>query len=90
MEDIGNHENVVSIANTIMEIFQKPWSIGNYEYFISTSIGIAIFPDNGGSGQDLLKNADQPCIRQRIRKNNFMIYDNAMHINSIYRFETEK
>lgn len=46
------------IAEKIMKLFKKPFTINDHELFITTSLGISIYPDNGKDAATLLKNAD--------------------------------
>jgi diguanylate cyclase (GGDEF)-like protein/PAS domain S-box-containing protein len=56
LEDI----NIIGrIANNIIEKLKEQFNLGREIVFISASIGITVFPDDGGSVTTLLKNADQ-------------------------------
>ena len=55
---IGRAEDAAMIANKIIEVVQQPLTIGSSELFITTSIGIALFPDDGEDVETLIKNAD--------------------------------
>ena len=55
---IGRAEDAAMIANKIIEVVQQPLTIGSSELFITTSIGIALFPDDGEDVETLMKNAD--------------------------------
>ncbi len=42
----------------ILELFEKPIHVAEYEFKIYINIGISVFPEDGKSSEDLLKNAD--------------------------------
>ncbi|MFD1361525.1 putative bifunctional diguanylate cyclase/phosphodiesterase [Lentibacillus salinarum] len=49
---------VASFAEQLMDAFEKPIKIDDYEMFTSISIGISVYPENGKSANDLIKHAD--------------------------------
>lgn len=58
---IEDAHNAYDIKKTIEQIFKKfsqPEALSFGEYFVSLSIGIASFPEDGQDGTELLKNAD--------------------------------
>jgi diguanylate cyclase (GGDEF)-like protein len=46
------------VAARIIEAFTQPFEIYGQEHFITTSIGITLFPDDGRDSATLLRNAD--------------------------------
>jgi two-component system, cell cycle response regulator len=61
-QSIGNIER---IAGNLLKVIEQPVEIGNLEVVIKTSIGIAVFPDNGISGEQLIRNADTAMYRAK-------------------------
>jgi len=58
LPDIPSKESVASVAEKILKAVRQPFSINNHELYLSTSLGIAIYPDTGTSGEALLRSAD--------------------------------
>lgn len=56
--DIEDKSKIREFTNKIFEIFRYPWIIDGYEIFLTVSIGITVFPDDGREAEILLKNAD--------------------------------
>jgi diguanylate cyclase (GGDEF)-like protein len=56
--DIHGEEDVVKVASKLVDVLARPFSLLGREYFIGSSIGVSIFPDNGERSEDLVKNAD--------------------------------
>ena len=46
------------VAQKILEAFQKPFVFDGQEVYITTSIGIAIYPEDGEDIDTLTKHAD--------------------------------
>lgn len=58
LNNLINSEEAIIIANNILEDFKHPYFIRDYELYLSTSIGISIYPEGGLDTQTMLKNAD--------------------------------
>jgi diguanylate cyclase (GGDEF)-like protein/PAS domain S-box-containing protein len=56
--DLKEREDVIQVAQKIVESFRKPFLIGTHQLTVTTSIGIAIYPNDGTDEGILLKNAD--------------------------------
>ncbi len=46
------------VAEKILEAIRHPFSLDGREFFLTTSIGISLFPDDGSDTETLIKNAD--------------------------------
>ncbi len=55
---IERNEDAAIVAERIRINLAQPLTFGEHELTTTTSIGIAIYPDDGGTAEDLLKNAD--------------------------------
>ena len=53
------------IADAILRVLREPFAIGNARIHLSASIGIAQFPEDGDSSEDLLKKADTAMYRAK-------------------------
>jgi diguanylate cyclase (GGDEF)-like protein/PAS domain S-box-containing protein len=58
LANLKSLEAASQIADKILNTFKKPFRLSNHEVFITTSIGISLFPDDGRDVDTLLKNAD--------------------------------
>ncbi len=56
--DVINIEKVALVAQKVLKTFSEPIVIDGQELFITLSIGISIYPNDGEDPQSLLKNAD--------------------------------
>jgi diguanylate cyclase (GGDEF)-like protein/PAS domain S-box-containing protein len=53
----ANISDVTSVARKILQSVAQPLSVDDHEFNITTSIGIAFYPQDGGDAESLLKNA---------------------------------
>ena len=74
----------------MMACFDDPFLIEGDEVFITTSIGISTYPNDGDDPNDLVQNADTAMFNVKLNgKNNFMMYDPWMTENVHNRLQIE-
>lgn len=56
-------ESVRSLCHFILERFKKPWKLKKGDVFCGTSIGIACYPEDGSSAEELLQIADRAMYK---------------------------
>lgn len=82
-----NREKAIELAESILEGFNAPFLIDNYELNTTTSIGVSIFPYDGEDSIVLMKNADAALYRAKEQgKNIVKIYHSGMNINTYKSF----
>jgi diguanylate cyclase (GGDEF)-like protein/PAS domain S-box-containing protein len=59
LEDIDTTDEVYRIAKKIESTFLLPFQLQNNEFFLTSSIGISLYPDHGCDASTLMKHADQ-------------------------------
>jgi len=78
------------LAGTLVNAFRIPWKLMGYEFHITASVGVTIFPDHGQDEQTLLKNADSAMYKAKEQgKNNYQFYTESMNAKIIERLEME-
>jgi diguanylate cyclase (GGDEF)-like protein/PAS domain S-box-containing protein len=58
LPQIARIDDVTKFAQRILGAFQEPFVFGSHRLQITTSVGIAIYPEDGTNIENLLKNAD--------------------------------
>ncbi|MBI5848664.1 MAG: GGDEF domain-containing protein [Nitrospirae bacterium] len=58
LHDMEGMEGAIEVAQKIVERFREPFLIETHHLVVTTSIGIAVYPDDGKDEGILLKNAD--------------------------------
>ncbi len=75
LQKIGSINDAVTRAQLILDILQKPFNIGEYELYISASIGITEFSGKNDCIEELLKSADTAMYKAKEKgKNCYHIY----------------
>lgn len=73
------------ILRDIDSIFSKPWFLKGEDYYCTMSMGIACFPSDGNSVDDLIRKADMALMAAKRRGKNCVEYYNDKDQASTYR-----
>ena len=87
LSDIESLDEIKKFNNEIEEILKKPYIIGNNTIYITVSIGIGLFPDDGENFETLLKSADAAMYKAKNDgRNQWKMFNNniSKEINRIY------
>lgn len=88
--EINSLENVSKVAQRILKILSQPFQLEGHEVFVTGSVGIAIFPNDGKDMDTLLKNADIAMYHAKEQgKNNFQFYKQSMNTSAFERLNME-
>jgi diguanylate cyclase (GGDEF)-like protein/PAS domain S-box-containing protein len=78
LPDLKGIEDVIQVAQKIVESFRKPFLIDTHELLVTTSIGIAVYPHDGTDEGILLKNADIAMYQvKQAGRDRYRIYKEA-------------
>ncbi len=78
------------VATRILESLTRPFIINQQEIYISTSIGIALFPTDGVDGNELLKSADIAMYSaKKLGRNNYQYYSSEMNEEALQKLKIE-
>ncbi|PKO86432.1 MAG: two-component system response regulator [Betaproteobacteria bacterium HGW-Betaproteobacteria-12] len=86
-----NPEYAAQLAEKILEQLRVPVPIGEENLTITGSIGIAVYPDNGGNSQELMRAADMAMYTAKSEgRNRFHFYAEDMSERAHQRMATEQ
>ena len=90
LSNIDEREKVEQVANKVLEEFSTPISVGDLEFYISVSIGIAISRHSQVTAGDLLRHADIAMYEAKAMQGAaFKIYDANMNLKVMRKVELE-
>jgi diguanylate cyclase (GGDEF)-like protein len=90
LPEIDSMDCVARVARRILNVVAKPFRLEGHEVFVTGSIGIAVFPDDGRDMDTLLKNADTAMYHAKEHgKNNFQFYKRSMNASAFERMTLE-
>ncbi len=88
--DVHKSESVAVIAHKILESVMQAVVVKGQELYITTSIGISLYPFDGQNMQTLMKNADLALYRAKEHgKNNYQFYTMEMTSNAQERMSLQ-
>ena len=58
LPEVGGERDAERVAQRVLEVMREPIVVGGQECFVTASVGVAIYPRDGESVVDLLRNAD--------------------------------
>ena len=90
MQDVASTEDVLSLADRILEAMQTPFLLDDHELVMTASIGIAFCGANDESAEELVRNADIALYQAKSRgKAVYVVFDDAMHAEAVARLQLD-
>ncbi|MBP3953177.1 EAL and GGDEF domain-containing protein [Bacillus suaedae] len=84
-------EKAIKVATEIMALLEDPVIVDDYELYITTSIGISVFPDNGTDQDQLMINAIAAMNQAKQRgKNNYQLFSQSMGVKTQKSYSIEQ
>ncbi len=82
--------NAQKVSRRVLELMSEPFVINKQELHISSSIGIALFPDDGDNVDDLMKNADIAMYHaKKSGRNNYQYFSKRLNEESLFKLKIE-
>ena len=90
LPSVSNIEDVRVVAEKILAQLRQPFLLGKTQFLATTSIGIAIFPDNSISAEALIRCADMAMYQVKAQgKNGYIAFQPHMHAAHLDRLSIE-
>lgn len=67
LPEVARAEDVVEIAERVLQSLRQPWLLDGREFRVTASIGVAICPTDGEDADSMLTNADTAMYRAKDR-----------------------
>jgi diguanylate cyclase (GGDEF)-like protein/PAS domain S-box-containing protein len=90
LEEIGSPQEVLRVADRILESLRSPIHLGTHEVVMSASIGIVMDTTTYKSSLDLLRDADTAMYSAKAKgKACYAVFNPTMHIQALRQLELE-
>ncbi|HJW55838.1 MAG TPA: EAL domain-containing protein [Burkholderiaceae bacterium] len=91
LEPIGAPEEAAVVARDLLAALETPFQLaGGSETYLGASIGISIFPEDGITATNLLRDADAAMYQAKEQgRNRFCFYTADMNMNAMVQLELE-
>ena len=79
---VDDPQDAGTLADALLEVVREPFIAGGHELRVSTSIGISMYPGDGGNQHDLLTNADAAMYHAKgLGRNAYCFFEPSMNAN---------
>jgi diguanylate cyclase (GGDEF)-like protein/PAS domain S-box-containing protein len=90
LSEIEHAEDAAFTAEKMRTTVMTPYSIEKHDLHISASIGISIYPDDGGDAETLIKSADTAMYHAKdCGRNNYQFFRHDMNVRAVERQSVE-
>lgn len=88
---INRAEDAARVAERIASAINEPFTIGDQDVSVTTTIGISVFPADGGDSETLMKHADVAMYHAKEQgRNGYQFYSRGIHEQALARFSMER
>lgn len=90
LDQIHNADAVVDITRLLIDVMSAPIELSGQSFYVTLSVGVAIFPDDGISAEELLRNADAAMYQSKDEgRNTYQFYTQTMTEKAFERIAME-
>lgn len=88
--EIEGADRVFHVADNILRALGHSYFVEEYALYSTPSIGIAFFPEDGATVDEVMKNADVAMYHAKAKgRNNYQFFEQEMNTASLERIEME-
>ncbi|MCU7812173.1 MAG: EAL domain-containing protein [Candidatus Thiodiazotropha sp. (ex Notomyrtea botanica)] len=90
IEDVSDESRIADVAQAVIQEVTQPITLDNHELSIGGSVGISLYPQNGKSVTDLIKNADAAMyLAKDSGRNSYQFYTPQLTQKARQRLQIE-
>ena len=90
LPNLNSRRDATPVANKLIEVLAKPMTLESQTLYVTASIGVALFPDDGDDDETLLKQADTAMYRAKTSgRDNYQFYTAEMGEEVAERLQLE-
>lgn len=88
---LDNPQQAAKLAGQVLAVLSEPFQVAGSKCFIGASIGVSVFPADGSSAEELLKQADIAMYRAKAAgRGRFVFFEESMNVDQRERAVMEQ
>jgi diguanylate cyclase (GGDEF)-like protein/PAS domain S-box-containing protein len=88
---LTNAEDAALIARKLLDAIRRPITVPDQNLFVTTSVGISIYPDDGKDTETLIKNADTAMYQAKSAgRDNYQLFNATISAHALERLALEQ
>ncbi|MEO6565643.1 MAG: bifunctional diguanylate cyclase/phosphodiesterase [Casimicrobiaceae bacterium] len=89
--DVKSGGDARIVAENVMAAMARPFVVAGNEHFLSASVGIAVYPGDGATADELLRNADTAMYRAKAAgRGQSVFFEERMNLAELDRVRAEQ
>lgn len=90
LSGVDHEEGISAASNKILTLVAEPFVIEGHELYLTASVGVAVYPEDGEDAASLLKHADLAMYQAKeLDRNNFQFFSKDMNVKVMERMVLE-
>jgi predicted signal transduction protein with EAL and GGDEF domain len=87
LSSVNDNSDVASLSDKILKSLILPFKLRDHELFVTSSLGVCMYPDDGQDTDEMMKKADIAMYHDKsLGRNNLQFYNDDMDQNTSRRF----
>ncbi len=90
LDQINSNDDIVGVTQSLLKVMEKPFKLSSQSLYVTLSVGAAIYPEDGETAEELLKNADAAMYHAKDDgRNTYQFYTQNMTEKAFERIAME-
>ncbi len=90
IQDLDHPQDAARVARRVLHALSRPYRVSDQEIFVGSSVGIAVWPEDGETSEHLLRSADTAMYHAKAHGGNaYEFFSSAMNVVSTRRLSVE-
>jgi diguanylate cyclase (GGDEF)-like protein len=90
VQGLSRVEDITKLTDRIFSLFNTPFHLKGQHIFVTTSIGVSIYPNDGEDAESLIKNADIALYKAKEEgRNTYQLFTSTMNESAVKRISIE-
>jgi diguanylate cyclase (GGDEF)-like protein len=90
LPELEKTQDVARVAGKVLDTVREPFRIDEREIYVTASLGVSLYPDDGDTAEALLKNSDTAMYRAKDEgRDGYQLFTPAMNAAAVQRLSLE-